>query len=178
MILTQLELQELFDYNLDTGVFIAKTNRKGSVDVGEEVGFLRRTNIGGYLCVFIDGNSCCLHRLAFLHVKGYIPLGQIDHIDGNKLNNSWANLREATASQNSWNQPIDRTNTTGVKGLYKRESKGLIGWQVRVMQYGVAYTKSFAINKYNNCWDSSKLAAIEYLQLLREKLHGEFTNHG
>lgn len=41
----------------------------------------------------------------------------IDHIDGNKLNNSKDNLRIASVSQNNMNVKIRKDNTTGYKNI-------------------------------------------------------------
>ena len=45
-----------------------------------------------------------LHRLAWLYVAGKWPDGVIDHIDGDKGNNRFANLRDVTVSVNGQNQ--------------------------------------------------------------------------
>ena len=47
----------------------------------------------GYLHIEIDGQDCLAHNLAWLYMTGEWPPGEIEHIDGDKLNNAWANLR-------------------------------------------------------------------------------------
>jgi hypothetical protein len=42
---------------------------------------------------------------------------EVDHINGNKLDNRRENLRVATKSQNLGNQKIRSTNTSGFKGV-------------------------------------------------------------
>lgn len=62
-------------------------------------------NSRGYLCVslWVDGKQKThhLHRLIALHfVPGYQEGLQVNHIDGNKLNNDLSNLEWCTASEN------------------------------------------------------------------------------
>lgn len=43
---------------------------------------------------------------------------QLDHVDGNGLNNTRANLRPATNAQNNHNERLRATNTSGYKGVH------------------------------------------------------------
>jgi hypothetical protein len=43
------------------------------------------------------------HRLAWFLHYGALPINQVDHIDGNKINNKIENLRDVTTQQNQWN---------------------------------------------------------------------------
>lgn len=45
-----------------------------------------------------------LHRLAFLYMEGAFPPNFVDHINRDKSDNRWANLRHATASENGKNK--------------------------------------------------------------------------
>jgi hypothetical protein len=51
-------------------------------------------------------------------MTGRWPYGELDHINGEKADNRFANLREATHSQNCHNiRRRPKTNTTGFKGV-------------------------------------------------------------
>jgi hypothetical protein len=71
----------------------------------------------GYRVIRINKAAHMAHRLAWLLTYGAMPLKQIDHIDGDKLNNRISNLRLATASQNQANMPRRRNNTSGSKSV-------------------------------------------------------------
>src|SRR6266566_5926723 len=42
----------------------------------------------------------------------------IDHVNGNKLDNTRGNLREATPRQNSWNRALRSDSQAGFKGIH------------------------------------------------------------
>jgi hypothetical protein len=70
-----------------------------------------------------------LHRLIMSAHKGQ----QVDHIDGNGLNNTRENLRICSRSQNLANQGTQKHNTSGFKGVFfdteRKKLRAEIGWQ-------------------------------------------------
>ena len=113
--ITQSKLKELVDY-VD-GKLIAKTNSKCR-KVGDALSSLTDR---GYLRSSVGGKSYRVHRLVFLYHHGYMPT-QVDHIDGDRMNNRIENLREATSSQNNQNRKA--TSSSGVKGVvWHKQSK-------------------------------------------------------
>ena len=66
----------------------------------------------GYPATHIRGHTIVLHRIMFPDIDG-----EIDHINGNKLDNRRSNLRIATHQQNAFNQKRRLTNTSGYIGV-------------------------------------------------------------
>ena len=60
-----------------------------------------------------------MHRVIMRPPKSMV----VDHINGNKLDNRRINLRVCSKSQNEWNKPAYKTNTTGMKNVYWNKSK-------------------------------------------------------
>ena len=92
---------------------------------------------------------------------------EVDHRNGNKLDNRRNNIRVATPSQNMANVSLRSDNTSGCKGVhwYKAGKK----WKAYI-----SYNKK---QKHLGTFDTKELA-IEFRQLAAELLHGEYVNHG
>lgn len=58
-----------------------------------------------------------VHRIIWLYMTGEWPKAFIDHVNGDGLDNRWANLREATIAENAKNRRLNRNNTSGFKGV-------------------------------------------------------------
>lgn len=109
-------LKELYEYSPDTGQFVSKTDRK-QWSAGRVAG-----SKSTYIFLYVDGKRYRAHRLAWLYMTGDWPKHQIDHINGNKHDNRFSNLRDATAAENSqniWKVRVDCTS--GLKGVAWRE---------------------------------------------------------
>lgn len=107
-------LRRILFYNKLTGNFtwIGKRRR---VKEGKIAG---RINQKGYRQIGTGGSLYQAHRLAWLWMTGEWPKTQIDHINMNRSDNRWANLREATREQNMANSQVSLANTSGKKGVY------------------------------------------------------------
>ena len=118
--LTQTRLKEVLDYDPSTGVFTRRIKQTG-VKQGRVSGSLSNE---GYLVTSIDQKNYKCHRLAWLYMTGSWPQGQIDHINGQRNDNKFNNLRDVTKKQNMENQrKAQRHNkSTGVLGTWKNGS--------------------------------------------------------
>jgi len=114
---TQERLKELYEYNPETGEFVSKLGQKQWA-AGRSVGSKKSK----YVMVYVDGKKYRAHRLAWLYMTGNWPTDQIDHMNGNKHDNRFTNLRNATAAQNSQNiWSVRADNASGFKGVAWRE---------------------------------------------------------
>lgn len=103
----------LIHYDPETGIFTRKTAYKQ-----HKVGDISGTLTGdGYWSLRINGKKYRAHRIAFLYMTGNFPSEYTDHINGNKLDNRWINLRQASPTENNRNARKRKDNSSGFKGV-------------------------------------------------------------
>lgn len=159
--INQSRRKELLHYCPKTGTWIWIKANSRRVATGSKAGSFDRR---GYLTIRIDGKLYKSGRLAFLYMTGKIP-NTVDHIDRNKSNDRWSNLRSSTLSQNKYNTGLTKTNTSGVRGVYWHKNIGR--WIARIRVEG----KSYHLGTFKTIEDAAivrKEAAIKY--------HKEFQN--
>lgn len=112
--ITQERLKELLRYDQETGVFTWRVRASNRIHIGDMAS--NKTDHGyGQIC--ISGKRYRAHRLAWLYVTGRFPRNEIDHKNGIRDDNRWANLREATPVENRQNLAVYATNTSGFTGV-------------------------------------------------------------
>lgn len=91
----------------------------------------------GYLQWTVGSKSFKVHRVIWRIVTGKWPELQIDHIDGDKLNNRFVNLREVSNQHNCQNRARPRANNkTGYYGVYWNGSSYVAAiWANGAMRY-------------------------------------------
>ena len=149
--LTYKDANLMFDYDSRSGCLSRKSCKlTGSVDEG-------------YIRVMVDYRSYYAHRVIWLIVTGEWP-DRIDHINGDRSDNRFKNLRSVNSSDNSKNQKKSAKNTTGIMGLYRQSKK----WRVRIKANGKFISLGYFDNYFEACC-VRKSAEVKY---------GYHANHG
>jgi len=152
----QAYLKDLLDYDKHTGVIsFKKTQRKAC-------------HAEFYAYLSIDGVRYPAHRVIWKLVKGYDPVNDIDHINGNGLDNRLCNLREATRQENCRNRRSK--SKTGLKGVVidpKRNSKIYMAKLYRPGKAQLHLGYFYTAEEAHQAWCE---AALE--------LHGSFVKYG
>lgn len=105
-----------------------------------------------------NGKLIYMHRLIVSAPKHL----EVDHIDGNMLNNRKENLRIVTSSQNKMNK-IYKVGVSGFRGVvFNKRSNNYM-----------AIIKQFGRRKYLGSFDTAKEASIHF-ESIALKFRGEF----
>ena len=128
--LTKERLDELLDYDPDTGEFRWRVSR-GPRKAGAVAGGPHQT---GYAVIRIDSVQYLTHRLAWLTTYGEFPPEQTDHINHDRSDNRISNLRAVSNAENALNQKIAKNNTSGSVGVYWYPKIGKWVAAIRVRQ--------------------------------------------
>ena len=159
------ELRMHLKYVPETGHFIWIGKQFG-VTKGKIAGYIGKL---GYRHIQINGKIEKGHRLSWLWNTGSFPDKgiEIDHIDGNKDNNMFDNLRTVTRSQNCKNTKIRSTNKSGCVGVHlvKRSGK----YQARINDFN---GKRIVLGTFVSFEDAVKARKDA------EVLYGYHPNHG
>jgi hypothetical protein len=130
--LTQSRLKELLYYNSATGVFSRIANTSSNAKIGDEAGGMNKST--GYWRIRVDGVQHYAHRLAWLYVTGTWPESDIDHINHNKVDNRFINLRKVTHQENQKNKIKYKKNKSGVSGVRWISDRNV--WKAQICNNG------------------------------------------
>ena len=156
--LTQTDLHSLLDYDQDTGVFTWK----------KSIGAAKQGKVAGYLCnkhvqIRLYKKLHYAHRLAWLYVYGYEPK-DIDHINGNPIDNRIINLRSVDHTTNMQNIRKARSDNVcgflGVETIIRKTTK--TKYRATIIVHG----KRIELGKFDNPVDAHN----KYIEAKR-KLH-------
>lgn len=157
--LTKEYLNQIFEYR--DGNLYWNINHKNAKKGSEA----KAKTSHGYKVVVINGKQHKVHRIIWAMNYDNLPKF-LDHIDGNKENNTLSNLRPASIHQNQCNRKRPLSNTSGSKNVVYDKSRNK--WKVQIQLNG----KLISIGRYADL-EAAELVAI----LAREKYHGSFANH-
>lgn len=161
-ILTAARLRELLRYDPDTGAFI-RLSARASSHIGKQAGCVNKSL--GYVIISVEGATYYGHRLAFLWMTGEWPHGQADHINGERADNRWCNLRDVSKTANVQN----------VHKARRHNASGFLG--VRKARRGSRWDSMITVNKrltYIGSFASPEEAHAAYLEAKR-RLHAGCT---
>lgn len=88
----------------------------------------------GYKRGAFKGKSLYAHRVAWVLQTGEWPEEEIDHINADRSDNRFLNLRPVTRAENSRNRKISKGSTSGLKGAHWNSSRGK--WESSIKIWG------------------------------------------
>lgn len=126
-------VRDLMVYDPDTGYLGWRHRRAGQRPPGSHAGYVGKD---GYWKIRLDGNTYQAHRLIWLYMMGVWPPNEVDHINLEKSDNRWSNLRAATHAHNMVNVRARKTATSDsqLKGVYRDKRHSTVRWfsQIRI----------------------------------------------
>lgn len=144
-------LRDHFEYLPETGHFIRLWPVMGGVgrrSIQDWPGDRAGTKSGsGYRHLSINRRLYMEHRLAWLYMTGSWPNLEIDHRNGIRDDNRFANLREVTVSQNRMNSLGQKRRVGPYPGVYQTKDgvfAAQIKFQGRVIPLGTHLTAEIA----------------------------------
>lgn len=138
-------VRDLFRYMEGRLYFMAYRRDKPAGAMGRE-----------YWCITINRRRYFAHRLVWAYFNGAWPEHEIDHIDGDKLNNRIENLRDVPRRTNKQNTRRANRGNAGLLGTHLFRNGR---WKASINVDGK--------NKHLGYFDTTQQAHIAYLEAKR-----------
>lgn len=158
---TQTDLLNVLSYDeLSGNITLINTSLSGKS--GDVFGY---PHSGGYITVCIGKKEYLAHRIIWFMKTGEWPL-EVDHIDHDRSNNRWLNLRAlSTSRDNQLNMGKRRNNSSGVNGVRILPSG-------RYSAFIMVNRKQISLGTYDILEDATAA------RLAADKQYGFHVNHG
>lgn len=110
-------LKQVLSFDPETGIFTWIYGQRAGCKAGYKLS-------QGHIAITVDGVPFYAHRLAWLYVNGKWPDEMIDHINGDRADNRFWNLRSCNRAINAQNQrKASKNNKCGFLGVHKFRDK-------------------------------------------------------
>lgn len=120
----------------------------------------------GYIYFSFDRKVYLAHRFAWFSCFGGDISKQIDHINGNRLDNRLGNLRLVSATENNKNLKLNSKSSTGIMGVHFHPSNNK--WRVSIHNNSKKVELGYHFSFLDACC-ARKSAEVKY---------GYHENHG
>jgi len=130
MTVSQQRLREVLTYDPETGIFTSLNKRPQFR--GKTLGWKSE----GYTLIKVDGRPYRAARLAWIFMTGAEPTLVVDHINGQRSDDRWVNLRQLTIAQNCQNRRVGHAGSSS-RFLGVAADRGL--WRADIMVNGIAH---------------------------------------
>lgn len=183
IILNQILIKELLDYDKETGLLYWKFRdfkwfEDGKTNSAEQnfktwnSRFATKEALGslsfGYKHGSIFTKDYRAHRIIWLWMTGEWPKEDIDHINGIRSDNRWKNLRHVSRRENIKNSKIRVDNSTGYPGISLDTINKRLVCSI-FTEDGYKYIGSYNIEDLDLAVSARKEAEVKY---------GYHKNHG
>lgn len=156
------DLKQAFSYDPETGL-VTRRIAVSQFTIGTVAGSV---NAAGYVDIVFRGKRLRGHRVAFALMTGAWPSNILDHVNGDRADNRWKNLRECSQSDNAKNRTVNTKGRSGVRGVrYNGKSSKTRPWEVLIKHN----YKQIYIGRY-----ATKEEAIAARYAASAKYHGDF----
>ena len=159
-------LASLFSYDPESGL-ITRLVTQNYLGVAGQT--LDSPQNAGYLQVSLKGKRMLAHRLAYFLHTGETPQ-EIDHVDHDRQNNKFENLRAATSSLNKCNAPMRVTNSSGFKGVWYDKSRNRYTAQFQYQGVNRRLGRFKTAEAAARAYDKAAVETVGEFALTNEKL--------
>lgn len=143
-------------YNPETGLLtrVARFHKGQVVPLPGGGRVAQASHLAGYVQMMVEGEMLLGHRLIWFLVTGHWPVEVIDHVDGDRGNNRWANLRSVSQAENCQN----------MKRCHRDNRSGLLGVELRRTGKFMATICVKGVRKRLGVFDTAEAAHAEYMR--------------